>query len=164
MSLKISRVQGVEAIELLPEIGTSLTFPNDEQNHEKFVIQLAGLLKNNPEGTMVIVAKRDNELIGFLIANSTPDFVYLAQAWSKPGNNFRIFDEMFLRILMWAVGLGKPSIRAETVRDLDAVYERAGFTPRSVTIERKIDNDLLIKLMNRAREVFTVAKEEVTSG
>lgn len=163
MSLRISRVQGQEALDLLPELGVNLVFPNDEPSHEKFLKQVAGMLINSPEQIQVIVAVRDNQVIGFLIANNAPECVYIAQCWSKPGNNFRVFDEMFLRVLCWCYGLGKTSVRADTVRDLDAAYERAGFTLRSHTIERQITPEMIQNFTNRARDAF-MTKEEVANG
>lgn len=163
MSIKISRLQGSQAFETLPKLKDKLTFPGDVDQSDKFLKQAAGLLANAPEQIQFIVAYRDEELIGFMLSNVTEDSVYIAQAWSKPGNSFRVFDEMFLYVILWAAGLGKPCIRANTTRDVNAAYERAGFKQVSVVIERAVDNEMLHKLLHRAREAFVIP-EEVVNG
>lgn len=164
MAIKISRVQGREALETLPKLAEYLVFPAGRNHSEKFLGQVAMMLRNTPEQVQFITATRDGELIGFVLSNVCDDCVYVAQMWSKPGNSFKVADEMFLYVLLWTVGLGKPCVRASTSRDVTAFYERAGFQQTSVIIERQVDSEMLSRLLHKAREAFLTLPEEVSNG
>lgn len=164
MGIKISRLQGKDAVELLPRLAEHLVFPAERDQSVKFLQQVTGMLANAPEQIQFIVATRDEELVGFVLSNVAEDCVYIAQMWSKPGNSFRIADEMFLYVLLWAVGLGKPCVRATTSRSAGAFYERAGFKQTSVVIERQVDQEMLHKMLNRARDAFLTLPEEIANG
>ena len=153
--IKIKRVMKPDSPNLLLEVANHLVFPQDENRGAEFVQQLIETLKTSPESVNFVVAMDGEELVGFLVAvNTSEDCVLLSQAWSKPGNSWKIIDELFLRIILWTFGLGKSSIRAETSRDSEAVWRRWEFQDRSRIIERKLDPSLLGQFLDKAREVM----------
>lgn len=154
MATKIKRVTGGEAIEQLPEILPHLVFLEDEEEQcKRYALEFARSAKEAPDTMLVVVAYKDEELVGFTIATLFADCVYVSQAWSKPGNSFRIADEMFLRVMLWAQGLGRKSVRAETHRNTEGFFARFGFVERSKTIERKIEPEFFDNILAAVRVV-----------
>ena len=96
--IKIKRVMKPDSPNLLLEVANHLVFPQDENRGAEFVQQLIETLKTSPESVNFVVAMDGEELVGFLVAvNTSEDCVLLSQAWSKPGNSWKIIDELFLR-------------------------------------------------------------------
>jgi hypothetical protein len=134
-----------------------------DSEHDRALLdqQIEHAMIHQPESVLVIQATRDNTLVGFLIAQNTGPFVWLAQAWSRPGNEYQVADEMWSRLLVWSAALGKSEIRAETKRSINPLYERFGFVEFSRTITRKIDTSILDHI---ARSMIHGKPVQVTEG
>lgn len=87
-----------------------------------------------PESLMVLAAIESDEpespVKAFIIAQN-PGFkvpyILLAQSWSDSENSWELAQRVFVRLVMWAVSLGKTEIRGETQRSTEAIYRRFGF-------------------------------------
>lgn len=142
MSIEITRVRTVK---ILPYIEPYLSF-TDPKNKEPFLEEFVQYMTQAPEMMMVIAALEleDPEVPvrAFAIAQN-PGFkvphINLAQTWSHPENPWEIPREMFSRIVMWAVSLGKTSIRGQTQRSTTALYRKWGFQPVSQIIQFDLD-------------------------
>lgn len=128
--------------------------PSDSQPHcaAKFVQDFLAVVNTNPERLLFITAYHDQSLVGFMIATSEFDHVFIAQIWSHHNNPPEIANSMFLRALIWACALGKPSVRAETNRNLEVLHRRVGLKPRSTIVERQIDPGMLDKFISCSQE------------
>ena len=90
-----------------------------------------------------------------MVANDTPSsYIYVSQVWSDAKNGWKVADEMFLKVLLWAYALGKSSLRAETQRDMGGWYRRFGFEERSVVIEKVVTPEMSARFVSHAREIF----------
>ncbi len=130
------------------------TLPGTEADIEMMSRQLMHRMVSSPEAINVIQIWDGEDLIAFIIgiASENP-FIWIAQAWSKSGNQYRITSEMYERILLWAMALGKDSVRAETSRDLDSMNRRFGFEPVATIIERKITQEEVSAVLGRTKEL-----------
>lgn len=111
------------------------------ESHESpvgFLRAMLELYNTHSERVLVIQAFRENVLVGFIVAQIEPGYVWISQAWSHKSNNERVIDALFARVKLWALGCGYRAIRAETRRNLEAMRERFDFKPVSTTIEHTI--------------------------
>jgi len=115
-----------------------------EEDRALMLLQIQESMRNQPESVFVIQAvDSQHQLVGFLIAQNVGQYVWLAQAWSRSGNSFKVADAMWSRLLVWTAALGKTEIRAETRRSVPALFERFGFVELSRTITRSVDPSVL---------------------
>lgn len=154
--MKVTISRETPSAQMLHEFTRHLVFaPGHEPGTvRRFLSDVIVMLRDEPEKILILVARQGEEMVGFVIANTMPDCVFIAQMWSKPGNAFQVLDEMFLRVMIWAVGLGKISIRAESRRNVEVLHRRVGFIERSVIVEKHISEQVIEQLMLRAREVI----------
>lgn len=125
--------------------------------------QLKQALHGRPETVFVVQARRDGELIGFIVCDLAigHPYVWMSQAWSHPQNTFRVADEMWRRVREWAEMVGKGEVRAETRRQVDALRRRFGFEVESVTISCDIRNQANGKPIQQTKDDES---ERVESG
>lgn len=113
------------------------------ESPEKFANSLEFLLRTHPDNVLIVLARRlDNSICGFIIAENTPDCVWIIQAYSDPSNGWTVIDEMFARVMLWASILGKKHIKADTQRSVEALYRRFGFRTFSVTLIADVPDQL----------------------
>lgn len=124
-----------------------------EDQRRQVTQQIVKALLESPDRLFVVQAKRDEELIGFLVAQNIGSCVYVAQAWSNPSNGWPVADAMWERTVLWTVAIGKPEIRAETKRESEALYRRFGFEEVSKTIAFKVPDGLMNELVAALKEV-----------
>lgn len=126
----------------------------DDQDPKQFLTSMQGMMETRREQILVLGIRREDKLVGFSISlDLLRPYVWITQFWMDPTMGQKVTDEMFLRILNWAVALGKVEVRAETTRSVDAFYRRVGFEQHSVTVKLKLSG-IEEKLLDRAREVF----------
>jgi hypothetical protein len=126
--------------------------------------QVEQMLTKAPDQIFVFGAWKGELLVGFVIAESNPLHVFISQLWSNQGNPPTVADRLFLQVLIWAQGLGRTKIIAETRRDLEAMHRRAGFTERSILVEYDMAG-FSKRLLAHAREAFQPQEvEEVVDG
>lgn len=153
MPITISRMKSIDTIlEMVPHF----TFQSDEpENQIRFGEQIRAGLTNNPDSLHILQAWNDeNEIVGFIVAHAPigEDFTWVSQAWSRIGNPKSVATELFMRTLMWTIGLGRSSIRAETSRDIEAFYRRFGFVFHSATIKYEITPEVVAQMFGLGRE------------
>lgn len=61
-------------------------------------------------------------------------YCYLAMAWAAPGTEGSVTREIFSRIVLWALTLGKKYVKAETRRSTEALLRSWAFEPFSVNV------------------------------
>lgn len=156
MAIVIRRIQGQEGLELFPKLAPHVLVPTGEEDmiNREYLPFLQQAFQQHSEEVLVIAALDGEEVKALLIAQRTQYSVFLTNFWSAPGNSWKIADEMFLWVLMWTIVSGRTDIRADTRRDVPAVFRRFGLTERSVVVERKITPELIAATFNQAREAF----------
>jgi len=104
----------------------------DPEMRDLYVGELAAAILKAPESLLILTAfdETDKDLRVFLIAQD-PGMLYpfanVSQLWSHPDNPRSWADPFFARTILWAVSRGKKYLRAETPRNLGAMYRRFGF-------------------------------------
>ena len=154
MAIQISRVKDPQQTDDMVEHFTFLN--NDPQTKELFLKNLVNAMTNSPDSIFVIQARKEGESVGFVVANvqtETP-FVCVSQAWSRSSNGQNVATQMFMRTLLWTVGMGRTSMRAETDRDLAAFYKRFKFEPVSTVVEFSVTPEVRSILYSRGNEVL----------
>lgn len=154
MHVNISRIQGEQIMDFLPEIHEHLVFQDKiPGQREAYTKELHAKVLRNAEDILLVVAESDGQLLAFVVAQALPACVFVSQTWSAARNPWQIVDELFLRVILWAEALGKKSIRAETARDADAFFRRFGFVERSVVIERAIEPGMTSVILDGLRSM-----------
>ena len=126
----------------------------EDQSGEAFLQEIQAVMINAPEKIQVLEASRDGETIAFSISvDVARPHVWISQFWSEQATSTRISDELFLRILNWAIALGKEEVRAETQHNVEAFSRRVGFKQHSVVVKLELKG-IESKLLDRSREVF----------
>lgn len=149
------RILHVTSPESVPEMAR-LVQVDDEPQRLEFAQKLAAAMVQTPDRVQVLQARRDDELVGFTISeNASAPYVWLAQGWSKPGNSWQVADELWLRVMLWAIGLGKNEIRAESGREVSALHRRFGFEDFRTVVQHKIDPNLLSHMLGSMKEVLS---------
>ena len=135
----------------------SLLLVDEDIERSSLVEALKNTLASDPNGIFVAqtwdtAIEPDGEIVAFVIAYapSMQRHVFLYQAWCKPGTDEKVADKLFLSLVLWSEANGRTSIKAETKRDVNAIYRRWNFIPFSQIIEFKIDSLLEEKLLNHA--------------
>lgn len=148
---RILRTRDPKAVEyMIPHF----TLPGGDEEKEAAGQQLMQRMTTSPESVVVFQAWRGEDIVGFIIAFvSENPFVWVAQGWSRPGNPWVIADELFRRVLLWGMALGRTSIRAETSRDLEAMYSRFGFKPVASIVERRITPEEISSVLSLGKAV-----------
>ena len=150
MSIQIGRIQDIE---IIPNLKENLVFEEGE-TPEKFIEMVKTFSEQAPDKIQIIAAVGEESVVGFSIAfDLGAPHIWISQFWNDPQVSSKVADEMFLRVLNWAGGLGKKEVRAETRRSVDAMYRRVGFEPHSTIVKLSL-NGIESKLLDRAREVF----------
>ena len=150
MSIHVGRIQDIDVI---PNLKENLVF-EEGQSPEKFIELVKTFLERAPGKIQIIAAEREGKVVGFSISfDLDVPHIWISQFWNDPQVSSKVADEMFLRVLNWAVGLGKKEVRAETRRNVDAMYRRVGFEPHSTIVKLSL-NGIESRLLDRAREVF----------
>ncbi len=119
-----------------------------------FFLSLVEALYQRPSTVFFLEAREGPKLEGFVIAQDTAPGVFIHQFWSSPWNLMSVTDELLLRTILWAMSLGKEKLIAETQRDLEALYRRGKFAPVATIVERKIEPELVERLMSKSREIL----------
>ena len=148
--IKIIRSRDPKSVEyMLPH----LTFhENTEQIRTKFARGFALAMANSPESVFLVQAWDGEDIVGFVTANVAEDHIWVSQAWSKPENSSSVADEMFNRTILWAIALGRMSLRAETTRDVGAMFRRFRFEPITTIVEHRISPEVVSKILERGKE------------
>lgn len=150
VSIHVGRIRDVEIVKKFSEHFVV----EDGQTSEKFLEMIGTFLTNASDKIQVIAAEREGRIVGFSIAfDLNVPHIWISQFWNDPNESPKIADELFLRVLNWAVGLGKEEVRAETRRNVEVMYRRVGFEPHSTIVKLSL-NGIESKLLDRAREVF----------
>lgn len=152
--IRITRLQSVQGLE---EMYPHFVF-TDIVQRQQLIRQLTETMLQTPESLLVLQAisdVADPGLVGFVVANNVPgaSYVWVAQAWSQPGNDFEVADAMWARVRVWACALGKSSVRAQTGREIDVIYRRFGFEELCKIVEHKLDPALLGLMVEGIQEV-----------
>jgi hypothetical protein len=138
--MEIIRVHSAKIVEY---IEPHLVF-SDPELKPLFVEELMQLMMNAPASVLVLAAIEDSKVLAFVIAQDPGyrvPFVKVAQLWSHPDNGRAITDQFFVKVISWALALGKTYIRAETSRDPHAFYRRFKFKPEMQIMRFNLDSD-----------------------
>ena len=132
----------VRTSRILKYIEPHLTFTSPG-NKLLFLEQFLKAMEFSPESIMVLAAIDDSEIVkAFLIAEN-PGFksqhISIAQTWSHPDNPWSVAEEIFARVVMWALALGKTCIRGETQRNTEPIYRRFGMQPIAQVMQLDLD-------------------------
>lgn len=100
-----------------------------------FVDQVLTELNHRPDCVFILTVMKSNNLVGFVIAQEQPTYVWLAQAWGRSDNSPDVMFTVLEALKTWARALGKPCIRAETKRSVKALHRRFGFVECSRVVE-----------------------------
>ncbi len=148
--IKIIRSRDPKSVEyMLPH----LTLRNaTEGMREKYLHRLALTMVNAPETVFLVQAWEGEDIVGFVVANVADEHVWVSQAWSKTGNPSAVGDEMFNRTILWAIALGRMTLRAETTRDIGAMFRRFKFEPITTIVEHRISPEVISKILERGKE------------
>ncbi len=140
---KIRRIIDIKTLEL---IEPHLIF-RDKELKNPFLVDLIERMTRFPESTLVLGAFDEKDLLGFTVSFNPGiqlPYITLAQAWCTPGCPSDQGKELLRRNILWALGLGKSYIRAETLRDeFNAILRRYGFEPYSAIVKLEINESLL---------------------
>ena len=147
MSLfSVARLRSTGLIKL---VEPHLTF-SDDNLKEGYLVDLHTMLIEQPDSVFVVGGFRGSELVAFGIAynpGSKSPHVLLTQAWSEHTNQKELVDNMFSRIILWAMALEKSGIRAETQRSTEALFRAYGFEKVTevvqLTFNKEIQNEML---------------------
>ena len=122
------------------------------ESGERYLKQFALTMMNAPESVFLVQAWDGEDIVGFVAANVADDYVWVSQAWSKTGNPSSVADEMFNRTILWAIALGRMSLRAETMRNVEAMFRRFRFEPITTIVEHRINPEVVSKILERGKE------------
>lgn len=150
--IKIIRTRDPKAVQyMIPYFNED----NDEDS-ELAGRQISNMMHAQPESINVLQAWQGENIVSFLVGNiSDCGYIWVAQGWSKSGNPPAVATEMFSRLLLWAMALGKMSVRAETTRSLEAMYRRFGFKPVATIVERRITPEEISAVLDRGKAVLS---------
>lgn len=126
--------------ETILEMAEHLTVHNPD-TREAYIQDYLELWRRRPDDLFVLEARTD-ELVAFLIVTAERTCVNLSQAWAKPGIPWAVMAAMFQRVVLWAASIDRFEIRAETKRDVDALFRRFGFEEHSVNIRYQIPHTI----------------------
>ena len=155
MSIKLKRLRGQQAVEILPKIVEHLVFPEETQNERQMYIKgIVYQLQQAPATVCLVVATKDENVVGFIVAVDNGDHVFVSQFYSQQGNPWSIAEAMMGHVMVFTVGQGHMRVRGETTRDVDAALRRFGFEERCVMVERKIDPETLKRFRTQAQETL----------
>lgn len=151
MVIKITRVTNPLHVH---HIKSFLVLPDGIQN-ETYLQQLQSSMQQDPGNVYVLTATAKDELLGFAVANNTPaECIYVSQFYTSPAAPPDVSTELMVRLTLWAFGLGKNFIRAETQRSTEALYRLAGFEPVATVVERRITPNIIQALISNVRELY----------
>lgn len=146
-------IQRERTPDLIPQILPHLVLADDLER-EAFGQKLAHYIVTSPECVLFLSAMDEGgKVVGFVIAENPPSTKYITinQAWIAPGQSFKLSNELFLRVTMWAIGLDKTTIRAETKRNTGPLFRRFGFEPVSVNVEYRVPQSLMPEILSVIR-------------
>lgn len=148
--IKIIRTRDPKAVQyMIPHFSM-----DTDEEREIAGSQLANMMHAHPESVNVLQAWKGEDIVSFIVGNVADNpYVWIAQGWSKEGNPSMVATEMFTRIMLWAMALGKLSIRAETSRNLEVMYRRFGFEPVATIVERHITPEEISTVLDLGRMV-----------
>ncbi len=133
----------VHSAKIVQYIEPHLTF-TDPELKELFVEDLMQQMISLPGSILLLAAIEDEEVKAFVIARDPGyrvPFAQVAQLWSDPDNPREIVDQFFIKVISWALALGKTYIRAETSRDPAAFYRRFKFKPELQIMRFNLDTE-----------------------
>ena len=124
----------------------------DNQYKEVFVNKFIKKLIDDPQGLLVLQGRdEDQNLLCFGIINDPGidyDFVEVSQIWCAKGDSKKLTNDMYQRIMLWAIGRGKQKLRLETTRNPEAMSRRFGFKVKEVVMEREIKTQDIDKCLD----------------
>ena len=136
--------------------------PDEEYEKDTFVELLKSMIAERPDDMFVPIAIDGDKPVAFLIAMAPQEqrHVWIMQAWASPElTDQRMKDTMFLELVMWTLGSGRRSIRAETQRDTKPFLRRWGFKPFSEVLSYDIREDFEDQLLSQVRQNTKLNKE-----
>ncbi len=141
------------------EMVEHFTLPGEDQikvMHD----QIMHALRHTPERVLILQARRDSgELLAFVVAETgVGTTAQIAQAWSGQSTPWSVANNLFARVRLWALSLGKTEIEVTTTRSTESLYRRFGFVEASKNLIHKLDQSLYTSL------VKTVLAEDQTNG
>lgn len=148
--IRITRTRDPKNVEyLLPYLSFH---DNTESIREKFVKSFAIAMANTPESVFMVQAWNGEDIVGFLTASVLEDYTWISQAWSKTGNPLSVIDEMLNRTILWTIALGRLSLRAEVIRDSEAIFRRFHFEQITTIVEHRIKPEFVDLVLQRGKE------------
>lgn len=130
--------------------------PDDDYDKGTFLEMIRRLLLESPEMIYIPVIFDGEDVKAFLVSIAPPDqgHVWIVQAWASPSlDDKRVKDQVFLKLIIWTLGLGRTSIRGETQRKTGAFLRSWGFEPLSQILSYEIDKDFEEKILLRTKQV-----------
>ena len=123
-----------------------------DQYKEVFVNKFIKKLIDDPQGLLVLQGRdEDQNLLCFGIINDPGidyDFVEVSQIWCAKGDSKKLTNDMYRRIMLWAIGRGKQKLQFETKRNPRAMSRRFGFKVKGVIMECEIKTQDIDKCLN----------------
>lgn len=138
---------------------------DDDYEQGAYVELLKHMIIERPENIYLPIAVEGDKPVAFLIAIAPDDqkHVWIMQAWaSKDLTKERMKDTLFLELIMWTLGLGRRSIRAETKRNTGPFLRRWGFSTFSEILDYGIKDDFEASLLNQVKQNIKDNRLEVT--
>ena len=154
-SIVISRLSSDAIPSVLKDCLPHLVFhPSDNYKlmQAKYVRDVLNILNTSPNDLQVLTAFDGQTLVGFSISNLEDTHVFISQFWSHSTNTPEITNSLFYRIALWAIANDRPSIRAETKRNVEVLTRRIGFKQRSVIVEQDLSAETFQKLVSVVKE------------
>ena len=120
---------------------------------DAFMPGLTELFKQRPDSVLVVAAYDGGKLLGFIMAQDTDDdTVWIIQAWSRQDSPWAVIDNLWARVILWSLSLGRSRIRASTLRNVEALSRRFKFHEVSRTIEHTIDQAMFTPVLDVIKE------------
>jgi hypothetical protein len=143
----------IRSAEIVKHIAPHVTFV-DPKLKAPYLEDVAQRLIQAPDTILLLAAFENDEIKAFIVAENTAPripFVHLSQVWSHPDNPRDWYKPFLAKLLLWADAHDKDYVRAETMRNTEAMYRRFGFTPSHDVAYAKI---IRFDLNNSSEEFF----------
>jgi len=124
------------------------------EDKEHYLESVAQRLIAVPDSILILQGRDDNnELVCMLVAEKPRDnseYIWLSQVWSSDP---KLTDELMMRVMLWAISLGRNEIRGETKRNPKPLHKKFGFELHSVILSLKINEKIITDYTKLFKEV-----------
>lgn len=151
------RITRVTDIEDLKDMIPHLTLMDGSEFD--FVRSMAEMIVQRPDSALVLQARTEDEersLCGFVVVQNPGllyPYVWMSQVWVDAKSSKVVSDDLLVRVFLWAVSIGKTSIRGQVERDPSAIHRRFGFSVRGYIVEKQIDPSMMKQFIEVSKEI-----------